>query len=197
MQAAAQSGKKLSWTLKENALGTLVQLVWKHRHQEFASPEVVCILLQLATLFLPARLLLLAILLTLVTFFLLVRNKPQETLMTPPLSRRGIVLSLFGYTILTNLTAEVLQAGARSVANWRSLTVRRSLTSGRCLICTRSLTRQRSSLTGRRSLVGRRNLISRRLPCWTLVLLVCQVVQTYRLLYLRYKLRILHLNQLL
>ena len=42
-QAAAQSGKKLSWTLKENARGTLVQLVWKHRHQEFASPEVVCI----------------------------------------------------------------------------------------------------------------------------------------------------------
>ena len=55
-----------------------------------------------------------------------------------------------------------------------------------------------SSLTGRKSLVGRRNLVSRRLACWTLaVLLVCQIVQTYRLVHLRYKLRILHLNQLL
>ena len=43
MQSAARSGKKLSWMLKENTRGTLVKLVWNHRYQEFASPEMVCI----------------------------------------------------------------------------------------------------------------------------------------------------------
>ena len=35
IQAATHSGKDLSWTLKENAHGTMVQLVWKHRQCQY------------------------------------------------------------------------------------------------------------------------------------------------------------------
>ena len=74
----------------------------------------------------------------------------------------------------------------RSVTSWRSLAVRRSLISPRSLAYRRkianirSLASWRSSLAGR-SLLSRRNLTSRSHACRILVLLVCEVVQTYRL----------------
>ncbi len=42
IQAAASSGKKLSWTFKEDTRGVLVHLVWKPSKNTSCSPELVC-----------------------------------------------------------------------------------------------------------------------------------------------------------